>query len=86
MNIKKKDDGFRKNTKKHALIFYYIIISHPLLSIDDVSVRRIICRCSSCLRKLDSTFNRIQDKYNKFRYEGANEKCVYWPILGLYNN
>ena len=44
------------------------------------------CRCSSCLRTLDYPWNRSQDKYNQDQYKGENQNCIYWPILGSYNN
>ena len=30
--------------------------------------------------------HRIQDKCNQDRYKGENKHCVFWPILGSYNN
>ena len=56
------------------------------LDIGYVSVKRIPCFCSGYLRKLSSPWSMSQDKYNKDRYKGANQNCVYWDILGYYNN
>ena len=36
--------------------------------------------------KLASPWNIIQDKYNQDQYRGENQNCVYWPIIGSYNN
>ena len=51
-----------------------------------VAVIQISCTYSECLRKLASTWNRSKDKYNQYRYKSENTNCVYWPILGTYNN
>ena len=51
-----------------------------------VDVRWIPCKCSECLRKMDSSWNRRQDKCKKYQYKGENQLCVYWPILFSYNN
>ena len=58
--------GFKNNNKKHGLIFYYNIWADLMLRIGYVSVSRIPCRCSACLRKVDSPWNRRQDKYNQY--------------------
>ena len=84
--MKKKYVGFKKNIKKHGLIFHYNIIADPLLGIGYISVRCIICSCSEFLRKLSSPCNRSQDNYNQEQYKGENQNCFYWPILGSYNN
>ena len=76
--FKKKAVGFTKNIKKHGLIFHYNIISYLLLVIGYDAVRRIICSCSECLRKLSSPWNRIKDKYNQDQYKGENQNFVYW--------
>ena len=52
MNINKKYVGFKKNIKKHGLLFHYNIRAYPLLGIGFVGVRRIPCSCSELLRKL----------------------------------
>ena len=56
------------------------------MGIGYVSVRCIPCRCSECLIKLSSPFNRSQVIYNQDRYKGENHNCVYGPILGSYKN
>ena len=43
MNIKKKDVGFKKNMKKHGLIFHYNIRSDTMLNIGYDDVRWISC-------------------------------------------
>ena len=35
---------------------------------------------------MDYQWNRNQDKYNQVWYKGENQNCVYWPIIGSYNN
>ena len=30
--------------------------------------------------------NRSQGIYNQDRYKGENQNCVYWLIIGSYNN
>ena len=65
MSIKKKYVNFRKNINKHGLVFHYNIRADPMLGMGYVSVRRIPCSFSVCLRKLDSRWNRRQDKYNQ---------------------
>ena len=62
INAKKKSVGFNKNIKKHGLLFHYNIRAYTLLGIFYVYVRSILCICSECLRKLASTWNRIQYK------------------------
>ena len=57
-----------------------------MLGIGYVSIRQIKCSCSEFLRKIASTWNISQDKYNQHRYKGDNQNCIYWPILGYYNN
>ena len=57
-----------------------------MLGIGYVAVIRIKCICYVCLRKLDYPWNRRQYKYNKDKYKGKNQQCVYWHILGSYNN
>ena len=86
MNIKKKNVGSKKNIKKRGLVFHYYIRADPLLGIGYVAIIRILCICYECLRKLSFPWNRRQDKYNKDRYKDANKKCVYWTILGPYDN
>ena len=86
MNIKKKAVGLKNNIKKHGFIFYHNIIVDPMLGIGYITVRWISCINYVCLRDLDYPWNSRQDKYNKFWYKGENKKCVYWPILGSYNN
>ena len=86
MNINNKDVGFKKNINKHGLIFQSNIRSDPLLGICYVAVIQIPRSCSECLRKLTSPWNISQDKYNQDLYKGDNQNCVYWPILGSYNN
>ena len=86
MNIKKKYVGFRKNIKKRCLLFCYNIRENHFFGMTYVDFRWIPCSFSACLRKLDYSWNRIQDNYNQDRYKGANKKCICWPILGIYNN
>ena len=57
-----------------------------MLGIGYVNFKQIPFIYSSCLRKLASPCNIIQYKYNKYQYKGENQNCVYWPILGSYNN
>ena len=61
-------------------------MAHTMLGIGNVAFICIPYRCSSCLRKMDSTWNIIQDNYNQYPQKGENKQCVYWPILGLYTN
>ena len=58
----------------------------PMLSFDYVATIWIPCIYYACLRKLNSPWNRRQYKYNRNGYKVENQKCVYWNILGLYNN
>ena len=78
--------GFKKNIKKHGLIFHYSIRADPFLGVGYVAVRQITCSCSVCLSKLYFSWNRSQYKYNQDQYRGENQNCVYWPIIGSYNN
>ena len=55
-----------------------------MLGIGYVDVIRIPYSCSARLNKLDSTWNRRQDKYNQVRYKGENKQGDYWSILGPY--
>ena len=57
-----------------------------MLGIGYVSVIFIPCSCYACLIKLDLPWNRRQDKFNQVRLESENQQCVYWAILGSYNN
>ena len=68
------------------MVFHYNIQADHTLGIGHFPVISIPCRCSAYLRKLDSTRNRIQDKYNKYRYNGKNQHCFYCPILGSKKN
>ena len=86
MNIKEKAVGFKKNMKKHGLLFHCNIRAYTLLGIHYVSVIRIPCRCSACLRKLISPWKTSEDKYIQDRYKSDNQNYVHWPILGSYNN
>ena len=86
MNIKKLAIGFKKAIKKHGLPFHYNIKSYTFGGIGYISVRSITCICSGCLRKLASPWNRSQDKHNQDQYKDENKNCVYWPIMGSYNN
>ena len=81
MNIKKKNDGFKKNIMIHSLLFHCNIIDYPLFAIDIVAVRWIPCSCPKCLRKISSLWNRIQDKYNQDQYKDDIQDCVHWSIL-----
>ena len=65
MTVKKEDIGFRKNIKKHGLIFHYNIRVDPMLGIGYVAVRRIRCIYYACLSKLSSAWNRIKHKFNQ---------------------
>ena len=78
--------GFKKNIKKHGLIFCYNIRADNLLGIGYVYVRLIHFSCYACLSKMYSPWNISQDKYNQDQYKSENQNCVYWPILGSYNN
>ena len=57
-----------------------------MLGIGYVAVRHIPCRYSTCITKLDYPWNRRQDKHNQDQYKGENKICVYWTIIGSYNN
>ena len=84
--ILRKYVSFKKNIKKHSLLFHYNIRSDTMLGIEYVACRQITCSCSSCLSKLSSPCNIRQEKFNKVRYKVDNEQCVYLPILGFYKN
>ena len=61
MNINKKSVGFEQNIKQYCWILHYNINAYPMLIIGYVDVRRIPCSRSSCLRKMNYTWNRRQD-------------------------
>ena len=86
IKIKKRTFGFKKNTKKHDLIFNYNIREDPMLGIIYVDIICIPCIYYVCLRKMVYPWNRRQYKSNKVLYKGENQQCVIWPILGSYNN
>ena len=56
------------------------------MGIGYVSVIWIPCNCSACLRKLYSPWIKSQYNYNQDQYKASNQQCIYWPILGPYNN
>ena len=37
-------------------------------------------------KELASPWNKSPDKYNKDQYKRENQNCIYWPIIGFYNN
>ena len=53
-----------------VLFFWYRIRAYPMLGIGYIAVRRILFICSAYLRKLDFTWNRIQDDYNQDQNKG----------------
>ena len=57
-----------------------------MLGIGYVSIRRIQYSYSACLRKLASPWNIGQYNCNKDGRKGENQQCVYWTILGYYDN
>ena len=65
--ISRKSVGFKKNIKNHGLVFDHNIREDPMLVIGYVAVICIPCICYDCLRKMTSTCNIIQDKYNQGR-------------------
>ena len=85
MNIKKKIVS-RKRLRSMVCFFTIYIRADPLLGVGYVAVRQITCSCSVCLSKLYFSWNRSQYKYNQDQYRGENQNCVYWPIIGSYNN
>ena len=69
------------------MIFQYNIREEDMLGIGYVNVRWIPCRCYSCLRKLASPWNTIQNNYNKDWKKGENQQCIiYCTTLRLYIN
>ena len=75
-----------KENIRNCGFFHYNIRADPLLSISYVVDRWISCSYSDYLSKMSSSGIRSQDKYNQVWYKGENKNCVYWPILGSYNN
>ena len=67
MNIKTKYIGFKKNIKKHDLIFNCNIRAYTMLSIGHVDVRGIPFSCSLYLNNLHSSLNRAQEKFNQVK-------------------
>ena len=83
MNIKKNLLVSRR-ILRGIVYFHYNIRADPLLRIDYISVRSILCKCSECLSKMDSLCNRRQDKCIQYQCKGSNQNCVYCPILGSH--
>ena len=75
--ILRKTVGFKKNIKKHGLLFHYNIRSYPMLGIGHFSVIWIQFRCSAYLRKLYSPCNIGQDIYTQVRYKVENQQCFF---------
>ena len=57
-----------------------------MLGVGFVAVRRIPCYCVACVKKVASKWQSNKDIYNQDRYIGDNPNCIYWDILGSYNN
>ena len=84
--IQKETVGFIKSKKKHGLNSHYHIRADPMLGVGYVAVRRIPCYCKGCIDKLKIKWSSIHDIFHQKRYLGDNPNCIYWNILGSYNN
>ena len=57
-----------------------------MLGVGFIAVRRIPCYCAACVKKVLSKWQPQNDIFNQERYIGDNPNCIYWSILGSYNN
>ena len=83
---RKKAVVLKNNIKKYGLLFLYNIRADTLLGIGYVDSRWVPYLYSKWLSKRDSPCNISQVNYNKYQYKVENQNCIYWPILGSYNN
>ena len=89
-DLKMKAKGFHTAVKGElytGLRAHYHIHADPDLGVGKVAVRRIPCGCTTCLQKLRTKWDRLNELSPEQQPRFArNENCKYSDVFGIYND